>query len=360
MNENPSPSPDLPSLVEAAKDSELFTAPILAEDTARFLTEWSQPLRELARSDRSRGVGQLYFVGSGGSYSAMLGGAYLMRRFTRVPSASLLSYDLLWERPPALDPSATAFFASYSGATEDTLAAIRAAREAGARTVAIGRSDDSPIAAEADVTVAYESKDLYGLPLAAVYLYALEHARADGVAEADEVLAGLNEIPSALGAAYRRDQAQGETLARHLLDSQVLYCLGSGALYGLAYKFALTVFMENLRVHGSAIETAEFRHGPAEALERQRMDMFFLVNDDDTRGVSERSIEIARERGARVVAIDARDYEGIHPLLAPFVLLVPLQWFVVYSALLRGILDLDERVLMGRRILGRGDQVTWP
>lgn len=352
--------PDLSSLVEVAKESELFTGPVLAEDTAKFLDEWSEPIRELAREDRERDVGRVYFVGSGGSYASMLGGAYLLRRFTPVPTAATLSYDLLWEAPVALDASATAFFASYSGATEDTLAAIRLAKARGARTVAIGKSADSPIAAEADVTVAYGSKDLYGLPLAAVYLYALEHARHASGAVAEEVLAGLREIPAALARAYERDESRGEQLARDLLDSQVLYCLGSGALYGLAYKFALTVFMENLRVHGSAIEAAEFRHGPAEALERQRMDMFFLLNDDETRTVTERSIEVAAEHGARVVVIDARDYDGVHPLLAPFVLLVPLQWFVVYSALLRGILDLDERVLMGHQVLGKGDQVTWP
>ena len=87
--------------------------------------------------------------------------------------------------------------------------------------------------------------------------------------------------------------------------------------------------------------------------------MFFLVGDDETREMTLRSMEIARVRGARVIALDIRDYPGVHPLLAPFVLLVPLQWFVVYSALLRGITDLDERVLMGRRILSTGGAV-WP
>ncbi|MDX6567150.1 MAG: fructoselysine 6-phosphate deglycase, partial [Gaiellales bacterium] len=56
---------------------------------------------------------------------------------------------------------------------------------------------------------------------------------------------------------------------------------------------------------------------------------------------------------------DVADYPGLHPLLAPFVLKVPLQWFVVYSALLRGIDDLDERVLMGRNVLAAGG-ATWP
>jgi hypothetical protein len=46
--------------------------------------------------------------------------------------------------------------------------------------------------------------------------------------------------------------------------------------------------------------------------------------------------------------------------LAPFVFLVELQWFTVYSALLRGITDLDERVVMGHRRMAVGPDATWP
>ena len=47
----------------------------------------------------------------------------------------------------------------------------------------------------------------------------------------------------------------------------------------------------------------------------------------------------------------------VHPLLQPFVLKVALQWFIVYSTLVRGIDDLDERALMGHQVLsGAG----WP
>jgi fructoselysine 6-phosphate deglycase len=351
--------PDIRPLVEQARKSELFTAPILEADTARFLAEHGERIREMARRDRRAGVSHVYFVGSGGSYANMHTGAYLMRRFTTVPADAMLSYQLVWEAPRALGPGAVAFFASYSGATEDTLAALRFARSKGARTIAIVKSADSPMGREADDVIAHGSIDLYGMPLATAYLYALEHARADGWAPATDVLAALNDLPPLLGAAYRSAEAPAEALAHRLLPSQVMYCLGSGVNYGLAYKFALTVFMENIRVHGSFIESSEFRHGPAEMLERQRPDMFFLLGDDETRAMSERSMTVARDRGATVIPIDVRDYPGVHPLLSPFVLLVPLQWFVVYSAILRGITDLDERVLMGRRILSEGGAV-WP
>jgi len=149
------------------------------------------------------------------------------------------------------------FIASWSGGTEDTLAALRRAKEAGARTVALVRSADSPIGREADVCVAYESTALYALPMAAVTLFALEWARLEGNRAADAITQGIGLLPELIDASYTRDQARGEALAREYLPSQVLYCVGAGPLYGLAYKFALTVFMENIRTHGSIIESAE-------------------------------------------------------------------------------------------------------
>jgi fructoselysine-6-P-deglycase FrlB-like protein len=195
--------------------------------------------------------------------------------------------------------------------------------------------------------------------MAVVSLFVLEHARLEGSNKATEVLAAFNALPDIIAAAYESERASGLDSARALLPAQALYCIGAGPLYGLAYKFALTVFMENIRTHGSVIESAELRHGPAEALERQRADMVFLLGTDESRPMTQRSIEFARAQGAKTVVFDAADHAGLHPLLAPFVLKVGLQWLVVYSALLRGILDLDERVYMGRRVLSEGG-AQWP
>jgi fructoselysine-6-P-deglycase FrlB-like protein len=289
----------------------------------------------------------------------MYSGKYLCDRLTTLASDVILSYELIWRTPRRLGPDALVFVASWSGGTEDTLAALRHAKAAGARTVALVRSADSPIGREADVCIAYESTALYALPMAAVTLFALEWARLEGNGAADEIALGMQALPALIDDSYARDQERGEALARQYLPSQILYCVGAGPLYGLAYKFALTVFMENIRTHGSIIESAEFRHGPAEMLERQRPDMAFLLGTDESRALSERSLEVARTRGAATFAFDAAEYPGLHPLLAPFLLKVPLQWFVVYSALLRGIDDLDERVLMGRSVLAEGG-ATWP
>lgn len=356
--------PSLDELVAQAERSELFTAPRLEGDVARFLGEQSERIGALAREARQRAFETVYFVGSGGSWSAMYSGKYLADRFTTLPAELVYSYELCWRAPRRLGPRALVFLSSYSGKTEDTLAALECAKCAGARTVALVKSADSPLGEGADEVIAYDSSALYTLPALAASLFVAEYARADeGDAQTaralDELRAGVEALPAIIGRAYRDDKARCEELARAFLPSDLLYCVGAGPNYGLAYKFALTVFMENIRTHGSVVESAEFRHGPAEMLERRLADMVFLLGSDESRPMTERSLAFARERGARTIVFDAAGYEGLHPLLAPYVLKVPLQWFVVYSALLRGILDLDERVYMGHRVLSDG-QAGWP
>src|SRR5437867_3908687 len=110
---------DLEALVERAHGSELFSAPHLEADLARFLD-----------GDRAvrAGMRTVFFVGSGGSWASMYSGKYLCDRFGGPAADVCLSYELVWRAPRRLDSSALVVCASYSGASEDTLAALRFAR----------------------------------------------------------------------------------------------------------------------------------------------------------------------------------------------------------------------------------------
>ncbi|HEU0244496.1 MAG TPA: SIS domain-containing protein [Candidatus Limnocylindrales bacterium] len=353
----------LDTLVDEAIASELFTAPRIEADLTAFLAEQTAAIKALARRTADGEFERVYFVGGGGSLANMLSGAYAMDRWVATPSLALPSYELTWRDPAALGPRSLVFLASYSGATEDTLAAMRYANAKGATTVAIARRRPSPMADEADVMLDYDSTALYDMPLAVVLIFAAELALLTGsprAAEAQAVLHGLAALPPVLGQVYRDAQAPALEHARRFLSATMLYCVAAGPLAGLAYKFALTVFMENIRVHGSYVESAELRHGPVEAFERQRPDMVFLKGTDESRAMTQRAVDISLAAGARALVLDAADYPAVHPLLTPFVLLIPLQWFTVYSALLRGITDLDERVFMGHRVLATGPDATWP
>ncbi|OGO38498.1 MAG: sugar isomerase [Chloroflexi bacterium RBG_16_57_11] len=348
-------------LIEKAIQSTLFTAPVLGDDLERFLAEEGDRIRNLARQALVDGVQHIYWVGSGNSWVNLYSGKYLLDRFTTLPSDVFTSYDFIWRNPKRLGPKSWVFLASFSGGTEDTVAALRHANAHTAHTIALVNKADSLMGREAKETIAYHSKALYILPLAIAYLFALEYARLQGAAgEVEPIIRGLFDLPALLRCQFVEQKEPARQLAEQFKDERIFYTLASGPLWGLGYKFGLTVFMENLRVHGSFMDATEFRHGPAEMFDREKPSMVLLIGTDESRPIVERVQDLCAAHDARLLIYDMADYPGVHPLLAPFVLMIPLQWFAVWSALLRGITDLDERVLMGRGILGRGQGITWP
>lgn len=351
---------NLDALIEKAKNSLLFTAPVLGKDLERFLNENADSIRQLAHKAVQQKVEHIYWVGSGNSWVNLYSGKYILDGYTNIPSDCYPSYDFIWRNPRRLNDKSWVFLASFSGSTEDTVAAMRFARERQAHTIAIVNKKESLMGSEAAETIAYNSKALYILPLAAVYLFSLEIARLQDVHETSQVIQGLFDLPPLLTRQYIEEEKRARQLALKVAEEKLFYMLASGPLYGLGYKFGLTVFMENMRVHGSFMDASEFRHGPAEMLDRNNPVMIILKGLDESRPIVERVSEIAQQHGARLIIYDVADYGNIHPLLAPFVLMIPLQWFAVYSSLLRGITDLDERALMGRGIMGRGKGITWP
>jgi len=351
---------DLNQLVDQARQSTLFTAPVIGTDLARFLKEQAEAIRLLARRAVDEKVNQIYWVGCGNSWVNLFSGKYLLDRFTDIPSECMISYELVWRNPVRLDKKSWVFLASYSGATEDTVVALRHAKSRGARTIVLVNKADSLMGQEADDVIVYKSKALYILPLAAAYLFALEVARLKGVKAVEPIIEGLFSLPPLLSRLYLEEEGRAKSLAEQFLNERIFYTLASGPLYGLAYKFGLTVFMENMRVNGSFMDATEFRHGPVEMLEREKPAIVMLLGTDESRPLLERVRDLVQSTGAHLLTYDLADYPGVHPLLAPFVLMIPLQWFAVYSALLRGITDLDERVFMGRGIMGKGEGVTWP
>jgi fructoselysine-6-P-deglycase FrlB-like protein len=351
---------ELELLVDKARESLLFTAPVLGPDLERFLNEQGPAIKALAKRAIDEGVQHIYWVGAGNSWVNLYSGKYLLDKFTDLTSDVFTSYEFIWRNPARLNEKAWVFLASFSGATEDTVAALRYAKTKKAHTIAIVNKADSLMGKEADEVFAYNSKALYILPLAMAYLFALEVARIKGAQGVEEIIQGLYDLPPLLSKQYIEEEAPQCKLAEEFAQEGMFYTLGCGPLYGLAYKFGLTVFMENMRVNGAFIETTEFRHGPAEMFGRNRPTVVLLAGTDESRPIVERVKALCEANHAHMLIYDMADYPGIHPLLAPFVLMIPLQWFAVWSSLLRGIKDMDERVLMGHGILGQGQGVTWP
>lgn len=344
---------------ERSLKSEYFTGARIGTELAGFLDRHADECRAVADLITSDST-PVFLVGSGGSYANCEGAKYLWDAITSQHVEALASYELVWRAPKSLGPGAVVVLNSLSGETEDTLTALRAAKAAGARTVALVRQADTTLGREADVTIEYDHYFCYEGPVVAMMLMAAEVARRRGdAAAADALDASLQAVPAITAKAVSAKLEVAEAEARAFLSSTHLYVIGAGPLYSLAYKVGLTVVMENIRIGATACDASEFRHGPAEAMERLRPDMMFLVGTDASREMSQRTLAFCEQNGARALVLDAADYGEVHPLLTGLVLNSLTQCFVVHSAILRGILDLDARVFMGHSVLAAGG-AGWP
>jgi fructoselysine-6-P-deglycase FrlB-like protein len=350
---------DLERYVAEAQESLYFSGAQIDSHLLDFLADQREACVELGKS-AAGSTEQLYIVGSGGSYAAALTAKYVLDSVLPLPVDAVASYDLIWRESVRLGPGALAVLISYSGETEDTVAALRYARDRGARTVAIVGKPDSTMAREADTTIPYSNGAIFEIPIVALILLAA--GLTDGTAAAAQVeplVADLDRLPAVLRQTLDVEATRAEGRARELLHDQHLYVLGAGPLSPLAYKVAMSVVMENLRIGATYSDASEWRHGPAEALERVRGTFIVLLGTDSSRDVTLRTIEFCEANGARVMTYDAAEFGNLHPLLTPIVMNSHTQWLIVYSAILRGITDLDERVFMGHNVLATGG-AQWP
>ena len=349
---------DLEKYVERAKASDYFSGIRLAAELRSFMAAQEAHIATIGRE--LGGVDHVFLVGSGGSYANLLSAKYVFDRLLAVPSDALPSYELIWREPRLLTARSLVFFASLSGDTEDTVEALRFARSRGARTVSAVGKVDSRLGRESDYTIPYGSAACYEGPLtAALILGASLAAAGQGSTLGDELLAGLRGLPDVLDRVMTLEESRAECKAHEFSDSLHMFVLGAGPLSPLAYKVAMSVIMENLRIGATYSDAVEFRHGPAEAMERNRPDFMFLVGTDASRDLTLRTLEFCQSRSRRFLVYDAADFGDVHPLLTPLVMNSVVQWFIVYSALLRGIVNLDERTFMGHGVLARGE-ASWP
>ena len=349
---------DLAGLIERAKGSLYFSGARIGDDLERFLATHADECLSLGRAARGT-VEQITLVGSGGSWASLQTAKFVLDGLVPQPVEALHSYDLIWRNPVRLGPTTLVVLATYSGETEDTVKALRFAKERGARTLGIVGLPDSTVARDADASIVYDSGAIFEVPIAALILGGIGLTDGSNEPLAGALRSGLTALPDLLRRVLGDEERLAEGRARDFLSATHLYVLGAGPLAPLAYKVALTVVMENIRIGATYCDASEFRHGPAEALERVSPAMMLLVGTDASRDTTLRTLDFCRAHGARALVYDAAEYGEMHPLLTPLVLNSFTQWFTVYSAILRGITDLDERVFMGHNVL-TSDGSTWP
>ena len=292
-------------------------------------------------SKLAQSVDTIYLIGCGSSISTCYSIRDALSAVSDLRINVFTGYEFLYNKKLHDGENSLFIATSQSGETADTLAALRRANEFNIDTVVISNEGESSMIKEAKypiITLGNKETAILGTKTYITQLACLYQIlfAASEYEKADEVLEQLSCMPDLIEKLLETTEEDNKKLAEELKDEEIFYCLGSGVNYGLAYKLAMTMLMEGAIKHACPLYSSEYRHG---LIERAEKDVPLIFLDADLEGDELTKIAIRNSRdelSANAIVYNLKDYADINPLLAPFVLVIPLEWFVYYLAHFNG------------------------
>ena len=311
--------------------------------------------------ERLRSIGTVHLVACGTAMHAGMVGKAAIETLARVPAEVDIASEFRY-RDPILNKDDLVIIISQSGETSDTLAALKLAKSRGVPVLAIVNVVGSSIARAADYVlytyagpeIAVASTKAYVVQMCVLYLFALRLAYARGKLEEAETKRLTAELLRAGEVIKPRldDCEQIKYLASRFVNTQSCFFIGRGFDYALSLEGSHKR-KEISYVHSDAYAAGELKHGTISLI----TDGVPVIALATQKQVYEKTISNAKEtksRGARVILFTTKDAvvpEGVadyiirldeyEDLLMPLQLIVPLQLFAYYMAVLRGC-DVDK------------------
>ena len=304
----------------------------------------------------------------GTSWHAGLAGKYMIEQLARIPVDVDYASEFRY-RDPVMDENTLLLVISQSGETADTIAALREAKELGAKVLAICNVQGSMIVREADGTILTHAGPEIGVAstkaftsqMIALYLLGLYLGELRGALSPEQArhhAQQLAELPVKLEHLLNESDEMEELSKEFFRSTDFLY-LGRGINFPVALEGALKL-KEISYIHAEGYPAGEMKHGP-NALIDERLPVLFI----NTREEGNRASELRYEKThSNIVEVKAR--EGIvisvltegdtmsagesdhvieipssSDLLSPILSIIPLQLLAYHIAVRRGC-DVDQ------------------
>ncbi len=311
--------------------------------------------------DYLRSLTRIYIVACGTAMYAGMVGKSAIEKMARVPVEVDIASEFRY-RNPILGEGDLVIIISQSGETIDTLAALRMAKERGAKTLAIVKTVGSSIARAADWVmysyagpeIAVASTKAYMVQLCCLYLFSLHLARVNRTLCEDVVrhlLSDILRVPELIQPILDNPE-DIQFLASEMMNSSDLFFLGRNIDYALSLEGSLKL-KEISYVHSEAYAAGELKHGTI-SLIVEGTPVIAIATQDDVFEKTISNMQEVKSRGAHVILFckeDAQVPEGaadyvyrlpnFEGILMPLLLVVPLQIFAYYMSILRGC-DVDK------------------
>ena len=344
---------------------EIFDQPKAIADTliGRLSDNNQIQLDELHMSDEEiRAIKRISVIACGTAYHAGMVAKYAIEKWAKVPVDVEIASEYRY-RNPIIDKDSLVIAISQSGETMDLLMAVRHAKAAGARVLAVCNTNSSTIPRESDAVlythagpeIAVASTKAFLTQIVAVYLIGLKLAQVRNQLTDLEVQGLYNEmleLPGKVEQILETIEPLRELTRKFVKNNTVLF-LGRGIEYPVALEGALKL-KELAYIHAEGFAGGELKHGPI-ALIEEGTAVIAILPPADEHALDEKmlsNIQEVKARGARVVVIAPEGAEVIgaehiiripvtSPLFQPVLATVPLQVFAYEIAVARGT-DVDQ------------------
>lgn len=306
-----------------------------------------------------KGMEQIQFVACGTANHAALTGCRIFGSFGMPCFAEFASE--FSDRAKMLNGKTLVIAISQSGETLDTIIAVREAKAAGAKILAITNTVGSTLTRESDYTlytrcgpeIGVASTKAFLGQLAALYILAGHFAVMRGVItseEAEKYASELLKMPRHVEAILKNEGEIRKT-AELFAKSEHFLFISRRFNYPIALEGALKI-KEISYVHAEGYAAGEMKHGPIAIIYPGMPVIAIAVTSENLELVNGNMAE-SKARGADVLAIvdekSADIAKAAHYIKIPFVpeifspmlTVIPLQMFAYYIALAKGC-DIDK------------------
>src|SRR4051794_11878802 len=329
----------------------------------RLAGEHTVDLGDIGLSDEElRNLKGVTIVACGTSYHAGLVGRYAIEEWARVPVQMDIASEYRY-RNPVVGPGDLVIGISQSGETLDTLAAMRLARERGAKVLAVTnimgsqatRDSDGVLFTRAGIEIGVAATKTFVAQVAAMYLLGLRLAELRGTLPPDriaELSDELRRIPHLISELLPAIDERIGQIAEHWRDAGFFLYLGRHIGLPVCLEGALKL-KEISYIPTDAYAAGEMKHGPIALLDERTPVVTIATQSPVLDKVLSNMAEV-RVRGAHVVAIATEGESAVRDeaeevvyvprtdwLLQPILAVIPLQLLAYRIARARG-LNVDQ------------------
>ena len=304
-------------------------------------------------------INQIYIVACGTAMHAGLVGKNLIEKLCSIPVTVEIASEFRY-RDPLINEHTLCIYITQSGETADTIAALKLAKEKGAKTLAISNVIGSSITREAHKTIythagpeiavastkAYTSQVVL-ITLLSIYFSELLERYNSILLE--NLKAEILELPNKV-TKILKDSDYIIDVAQRIYNNKDMFFLGRGNDYNIALEGSLKL-KEISYIHSEAYPAGELKHGPIALIEKGTF-VVGILTDPNLIAKSISNIQEVITRGAKTLIITNQeitqsDFDFVfsipntNPLISPIISIIPLQLLSYYIAKEKD-LDVDK------------------